>query len=147
MSKIFATEQIRVRERCSTAKLAIETAIRSLEGALLFQADEDIRSKINVLRDFQDDLAKRLDEEPEEVGSVAERLEALRQRAENLSTWCFVEVPGHIGMWDKDQVMLSLGILSKRADSLSEDDLSLLAQISDAVAAIERAMKIKVVLT
>ncbi len=147
MSNVFDTEQVRVRERCSTAKIAIETAIRSLESALLFQADDDIRSKIDVLRDFHGDLTKRLDEEQEEVENVAERLEALWHRAKSLSTWCFVEVPGHIGMWDKDQVILCLDILSKRAGSLNEDDLSLLEQVSEAVVAIERTMKIKVVLS
>jgi hypothetical protein len=147
MSNIVGTEQIRVRERCNTAKIAIETAIRSLESALLFQADDDIRSKIDVLRDFHDDLTKRLNEEQKEVKDVTERLATLRHRARNLSTWCFVEVPGHIGMWDKDQVILCLDILSKRADSLNEDDLSLLAQVSEAVAAIERAMKIKVMVS
>jgi hypothetical protein len=50
-------------------------------------------------------------------------------------------------MWDKDQVILCLDILSKRAGSLNEDDLSLLEQVSEAVVAIERAMKIKVVLS
>ena len=44
MTNIVDTEQIRVRERCNTAKIAIETAIRSLECALLFQADDDIIS-------------------------------------------------------------------------------------------------------
>jgi hypothetical protein len=146
MSSIIGTEQIRIRERCNTAKIAIETAIRSLEGALLFQADDDIRYKINVLRNFHRDLVKRLDDEQEKMDNVAERLEALSQRAKNLSARCFVKVPGHIGMWDKDQIMLHLDILSNRADSLSEDDVSLLAQISDAVIAIERAMEIKAVL-
>ena len=147
MSNVVDTEQVRVRERCSTAKIAIETAIRSLESALLFQADDDIRSKIDVLRDFHGDLTKRLDEEQEEVENVAQRLEGLRHRAKSLSTWCFVEVPGHVGMWDKDQVILCLDILSKRAGSLNEDDLSLLEQVSEAIVAIERAMKIKVVLS
>jgi len=147
MSNIVDTERVRVRERCSTAKIAIETAIRSLESALLFQADDDIRSKIDVLRDFHGDLTKRLNEEQEDVEDVAERLATLRRRAKSLSTWCLVEVPGHIGMWDKDQVILCLDILSKRADSLNEDDLSLLAQVSEAVAAIERAMKIKVMVS
>jgi hypothetical protein len=146
MSNIVGTEQIRVRERCNTAKIAIETAIRSLESALLFQPDDDIGNKINVLRDFHSDLTKRLDEEQEEAGNVAERLEALRHRAKELSAWCFVEVPGHIGMWDKDQVMLCIDILSNRSDSLAEDDTSLLTQISNAVDAIEQKMKIKVVL-
>ena len=147
MTNIVDTEQIRVRERCNTAKIAIETAIRSLECALLFQADDDIRCKINVLRDCYNDLTKRLNEEQEEVDNVAERLETLRQRAKTLSAWCFVEVPGHIGLWDKDQVILCLDILSKRAGSLNEDDLSLLEQVSEAIVAIERAMKIKVVLS
>jgi hypothetical protein len=146
MSNIVGTEQIRVRERCNTAKIAIEIAIRSLESALLFQPDDDIGNKINVLRDFHCDLTKRLDEEQEEAGNVAERLEALRHRGKSLSTWCFVEVPGHVGMWDKDQVMLCLDILSKRTGSLNEDDLSLLEQVSEAVEAIEQKMKIKVVL-
>jgi hypothetical protein len=147
MSNIVDTEQIRVRERCSTAKVAIETAIRSLECALLFQADDDIRSKISVLRDFHGDLTKRLDEKQEEVGDVAERLEALRRRARSLSAWSFVEVPGHVGLWDKDQVMLCLDVLNNRVGPLSEDDVSLLAQISDAIAAIEQTMKIKMVLS
>ncbi len=148
MSNVVDTEQIRVKERCHTAKVAIETAIRSLECALLFQTDDDIRCKINVLRNFHSDLAKRLGEEQEEeVYDVAEQLEALQQRAKNLNAWCFVEVPGHIGLWDKDQVLLCLDILSRRTGSLSEDDVSLLTQVSDAVAAIEQTMKIKVVLS
>lgn len=145
MSNIVGTEQIRIRERCNTAKLAIETAIRSLECALLFQADDDIRCKIRVLRNFHGDLAKRLDEEQAEINNVVQRLEALRHRAKDLSSWSFVEVPGYSGMWDKDQVMMYLDILGSRANSLTEDDLSLLAHISDAVVAIERTMKIKLV--
>jgi hypothetical protein len=147
MMDIIGTEQIRIRERCNTAKIAIETAIRSLEGALLFQTDDDIRCKINVLRNFHRDLVKRLDEEQEKMDNVAERLETLGQRAKNLNPRCFVKVPGDVSMWDKDQVMLYLDILSSRADSLSEDDLALLAQVSDAVVAIERAMEIKAVLS
>jgi hypothetical protein len=147
MSNIVGTEQIRIRERCSTAKLAIETAIRSLECALLFQADDDIRCKIRVLQNFHGDLARRLDKEQEQISNVAQRLEALKHRAKDLSAWCFVEVPGHSGMWDKDQVVMCLDILSSRANSLTEDDLSLLAHIADAVVAIERTMKIKVVLS
>lgn len=147
MMDIIGTEQIRVKERCNTAKIAIETAIRSLEGALLFQTDDDIRCKINVLRNFHRDLVKRLDEEQEKIDNVAERLETLSRRAKHLSARCFVKVPGDVGMWDKDQVMLYLDMLSNRADSLSEDDISLLAQISDAVVAIEQAMEIKAVLS
>jgi Tfp pilus assembly protein PilN len=147
MMDIIGTEQIRIRERCNTAKIAIETAIRSLEGALLFQTDDDIRCKINVLRNFHRDLVKRLDEEQEKIDNVAERLETLSHRAQHLSARCFVKVSGDVGLWDKDQVMLYLDILSNRADSLSEDDLALLAQVSDAVVAIERAMEIKAVLS
>jgi hypothetical protein len=116
-----------------------------LESALLFQTDGDIRSKISVLRDFHSDLADRLDEEQEGVYNVAERLEALRNRAEELSAWCFVEVPGHSGMWDKDQVMRCLDILSNRTGMLSENDAALLNQVSSAIDAIEKRMKIKTV--
>jgi hypothetical protein len=147
MSHIVGTEQIRVRERCNIAKLAIETAIRSLECALLFQTDDDIRCKITVLRNFHRDLVKRLDGEQEKMDNVAERLDALSHRAKNLSARCFVKVPGHIDMWDKHQVMLCLDILSNHSDALSEDDVSLLAQVSDAIVAIERAMKIKAALS
>ncbi len=50
MSNIVGTKRIHVRERYRTARIAIETAIRSLESALLFQTDGDIRCKISVLR-------------------------------------------------------------------------------------------------
>ena len=142
MSNIVGTKRIHVRERYRTARIAIETAIRSLESALLFQTDGDIRSKISVLRDFYSDLTERLDEQ-EGVYKVAEQLEALRNRAEELSAWCFVEVPGHSGMWDKDQIMRSLDILSSRTGTLSENDVSLLNQVSSAIDAIEKKMKSK----
>jgi chromatin segregation and condensation protein Rec8/ScpA/Scc1 (kleisin family) len=142
MSNIVGTKRIHVRERYRTARIAIETAIRSLESALLFQTDGDIRSKISVLRDFHSDLTERLDEQ-EGVYKVAEQLEALRNRAEELSAWCFVEVPGHSGMWDKDQIMRSLDILSSRTGTLSENDVSLLNQVSSAIDAIEKKMKSK----
>jgi chromatin segregation and condensation protein Rec8/ScpA/Scc1 (kleisin family) len=144
MSNIVGTKRIHVRERYRTARIAIETAIRSLESALLFQTDGDIRCKISVLRDFHSDLVERLDEQ-EEVFNVTERLEALRNRAEELSAWCFVEVPGHSGMWDKDQIMRCLDILSNRTGVLSENDTALLTQVSSAIDAIEKKMKIKTV--
>jgi hypothetical protein len=145
MSNIVGTKQIRVRERYRTARIAIETAIRSLESALLFQTDGDIRNKISVLRDFHSDLTDRLDEEQVGVYNVAEQLEALRNKAGELSAWCFVEVPGHSGMWDKDQVMRCLDILSNRTGTLSGDDTALLTQVSSAIEAIEKKMKTKTV--
>ena len=73
--------------------------------------------------------------------NVAEQLQALRHRGSRLSAWCFVEVPDHVGPWDRDKVLRCLNILSNLADSLTESDASLLAQVSDAIAAMEHATK------